>query len=264
MADGPSTPALAAAVSSAGGLGFLAAGYKSADKVHADIHAVRSATDRPFGVNVFAPPGSPADPDLVRRYAEQIDSDVRNVGADLGEPRHDDDQHDAKVALLMRERPAVLSFAFGCPSRSVVGDLRRAGTEVWVTVTDPSEAKQAVEAGADALVVQGVEAGGHRGGARRRSERRGAGRGLPALPRGRHVCPASPRTRRVSPDRPHTRILRPDRTRDAQPLAGGRLRVGTRPSARVRPRPIEDPRTYALPGGSARVWWIDQVLAHGL
>jgi nitronate monooxygenase len=81
----------------------------------------------------------------------------------VGEPRHDDDGWEAKLELVARERVPVVSFTFGCPAREVVEDLHRAGAAVWVTVTKPSEAETAREAGADALIVQGVEAGGHRG-----------------------------------------------------------------------------------------------------
>ena len=59
MAGGPSTPSLAAAVSNVGGLGFLAAGYKTPDAVLADISATRELTPRPFGVNLFGPSGEP-------------------------------------------------------------------------------------------------------------------------------------------------------------------------------------------------------------
>jgi nitronate monooxygenase len=58
----------------------------------------------------------------------------------------------------------VVSFTFGCPAAGVIRSLQEGGAEVWVTVTDPSEARRAREAGADALVAQGMEAGGHRGG----------------------------------------------------------------------------------------------------
>jgi nitronate monooxygenase len=67
LSGGPSTPALAAAVCEAGGLGFVAAGYKAVDAVARDISEVRSRTDRPFGVNLFAPPAPVADPDAVAR-----------------------------------------------------------------------------------------------------------------------------------------------------------------------------------------------------
>lgn len=163
MAGGPSTPSLAAAVSSAGGLGFLAAGYKTPAAVLADITATRDLTQQPFGVNVFAPSGRPADPNTVDRYANRLRDQAAALGVVLGDPRFDDDHYQRKVELLEQYRTAVVSFTFGCPAPSVVQRLQQVGTSVWVTVTDPQEAVQAAAAGADALVVQGVEAGGHRG-----------------------------------------------------------------------------------------------------
>src|SRR5437588_6537924 len=72
LAGGPATPALAAAVCEAGGLGFLAAGYLGAEALRGDIHALRELTRAPFGVNVFAP-GSPAvDEEAVGRYVERL------------------------------------------------------------------------------------------------------------------------------------------------------------------------------------------------
>ncbi|HEY9290919.1 MAG TPA: nitronate monooxygenase [Microlunatus sp.] len=163
MAGGPSTPSLAAAVSGAGGLGFLAAGYKTPEAMLADITATRELTQRPFGVNVFVPSGGPADRDTVNRYADRLRDQAAALGVALGGPRFDDDHYRQKVQLLVQQRVAVVSFTFGCPDPSVVQRLRQVGTSVWVTVTDPQEAVQAAAAGADSLVVQGVEAGGHRG-----------------------------------------------------------------------------------------------------
>ena len=157
MGGGPSTPALAAAVCEAGGVGFLAAGYKTPEAVRADIGDLRGLTARPFGVNLFAPPGPAPDRDQVDAYARTL------AGHELGEPRHDDDGWDAKLALVAELSVPVVSFAFGCPSPREIGDLHAAGAAVWVTVTTACEAGAAHEAGADALVVQGVEAGGHRG-----------------------------------------------------------------------------------------------------
>jgi nitronate monooxygenase len=156
MGGGPSTPELAAAVSEAGGLGFLAAGYKSPDAVREDIAALRGLTGRPFGVNVFAPPGPEAAPGVVEEYARTIDGD-------LGTPRHDDDAWADKLALVASEGVPVVSFTFGCPTPEEIAALRAGGCTVWVTVTTAAEATAAVQAGADALVVQGAEAGGHRG-----------------------------------------------------------------------------------------------------
>jgi nitronate monooxygenase len=88
---------------------------------------------------------------------------VTSLGPEAGEPRYDDDAWEGKLALLLEAPAAVVSFTFGCPSAEVLSSLRQVGTEVWVTVTSVAEARVARDAGADALVLQGVEAGGHRG-----------------------------------------------------------------------------------------------------
>ena len=100
LAGGPSTPALAAAVGEAGGLGFLAAGYKTRDAVAEDLAALRGLTDRPFGVNLFAPPAPAAERADVERYAASWAPRPSATARRLGEPRHDDDGWDAKLALL--------------------------------------------------------------------------------------------------------------------------------------------------------------------
>ena len=157
LAGGASTPALAAAVCEAGGLGFLAAGYKTADAVRADLATLRGLTGRPFGLNIFAPPGGPADGAAVRAYAARLCDE-----GELGEPRHDDDGWEDKLAVAEAERVPLVTFTFGCPEPAVFDRMHAAGAEAWVTVTSPAEARIARDAGADALVVQGVEAGGHR------------------------------------------------------------------------------------------------------
>jgi nitronate monooxygenase len=163
MGGGPSTPALAAAVSAAGGLGFLAAGYRTPEAAREDIREVRMRTSRPFGANVFVP-SPPSDvAERVERYAQGLRAEAERYGVGLGDPRHDDDGWRDKLTLLVEERVAVVSFTFGCPEAALVDELHRAGSAVWVTVTTATEAAIAARAGADALIVQGVEAGGHRG-----------------------------------------------------------------------------------------------------
>jgi nitronate monooxygenase len=163
MAGGPGTPRLAAAVSNAGGLGFLAAGYVGADELRAVVATARELTPRPLGANVFVGGGDPADPERVQAYALRLAAEAERLGVRLGRPRFDDDAFDAKVAALVADPVAVVSFTFGLAPESTVDELHRAGSEVWLTVTSPDEARRAVQRGADALVVQGVEAGGHRG-----------------------------------------------------------------------------------------------------
>jgi nitronate monooxygenase len=166
LAGGPSTLALAAAVSGAGGLGFLAAGYKPVGRVAQEIADLRRGLPggEPFGVNVFAPPGRGVGGPKVGEYAASLQADAERVRVELGDPRWDDDSYAGKLELLQELPVPVVSFTFGCPSSGDVSRLQNTGSSVWVTVTTVAEARAAAEAGADALVVQGVEAGGHRGG----------------------------------------------------------------------------------------------------
>jgi nitronate monooxygenase len=121
-----------------------------------DIAATRALTARPFGVNVFLVTPTEADPAALAAFRASL-------GEAAGEPRSDDDGFAAKVERLLADPVPVVSFTFGCPEPALVERLRAAGSAVWVTVTDVAEAREAAAAGADALVVQGFEAGGHRG-----------------------------------------------------------------------------------------------------
>lgn len=163
MAGGPSTPQLAAAVSSAGGLGFLAAGYKTASSMRTEINAVRELSNEPFGVNLFVPQPSAIRPDVLRHYALSLAPEASRLDVALGDPRHDDDDWQNKLDVLLELPPAVVSFTFDVPEAGVITALQERGVTVTVTVTSRAEAKLAVAAGADVLCVQGPEAGGHRG-----------------------------------------------------------------------------------------------------
>jgi nitronate monooxygenase len=158
MAGGPSTTDLVIVAASARALGFLAAGYKTSAAMAAEIAAVRTATAEPFGVNVFVPGTPCADPGALDRYL----GDLRGAGP-VGDGTWDDDDFDGKIAALLTDPPAVISFTFGCPTAEVITALHHAGSLVAVTVTSPGEAAIAAAAGADALCSQGYEAGAHRG-----------------------------------------------------------------------------------------------------
>ncbi len=163
LAGGPSTPALAAAVSEAGGLGFLAAGYKPAAAVADELDEVRRLTQRPIGINLFYPAREEVDEPSVAAYVDRMRVEGERYDVAPGEPRWTDDDWQAKLELVARGEAAVVSFTFGCPGREIVESLRAAGCSVWCTVTSESEAQRASGAGVDALVVQGAEAGGHQG-----------------------------------------------------------------------------------------------------
>jgi nitronate monooxygenase len=164
MGGGPSRPELAAAVSNAGGLGFLAGGYKTADEMTNEIAATHQLTAEPFGVNVFVPSSPRADIHELDRYLAELRSEASALGVALGPATWNDDDWDAKFSVLVRDPVPVVSFAFGCPSRDQVAELQRAGSQVVVTVTTANDAELAATRGVDALCVQGVEAGAHRGG----------------------------------------------------------------------------------------------------
>jgi nitronate monooxygenase len=163
MAGGPSTPKLVAAAAEAGALGFLAAGYKTAEAMAGEIEAVRKATDRPFGVNLFVPQAPAVKPEVVAAYVASLEPEAARLGVALSDPAWDDDHWKAKVDVLLEEPPPMVSFTFGCPPPEIVAALRVAGAVVAVTVTTPEEAEAAVRAGAECLCLQGFEAGAHRG-----------------------------------------------------------------------------------------------------
>ena len=156
MAGGGTTTDLVIAAAGAGALGFLAAGYKTPAAMTAEITAVRAATAEPFGVNVFVPGQPYPDAASLARY-------LGSLGPAAGDASWDDDGFDDKIAVLLADPPAVTSFTFGCPAAGIIQALQDAGSAVVVTVTNPAEARLAAAAGADALCVQGYEAGAHRG-----------------------------------------------------------------------------------------------------
>jgi NAD(P)H-dependent flavin oxidoreductase YrpB (nitropropane dioxygenase family) len=161
MAGGPSTPALVTAAARAGGLGFLAAGYRTPEDLGEQIAAVRAA-GVPFGVNLFAPNPVPVDPAAYGRYRAALHGEADRYGVLLPEsPREDDDHWHAKVELLLADPVPVVSFTFGVPDARVIAAFRKAGTLTVQTVTTVDEAKLA--GGVDALVVQGAAAGAHYG-----------------------------------------------------------------------------------------------------
>jgi nitronate monooxygenase len=163
MAGGPSTPELAAAGTNAGGLGFVASGYLSADALAERVVAARKLTGGPLGVNLFVPQPSAATPDAIENYTAALAPDADRYGAKPGDPVFSDDDWAAKVDVLLDLRPEVASFTFGLPSPEECRRLREAGITTVGTVTSVYEADAAVDCGVDAIAVQGAAAGGHRG-----------------------------------------------------------------------------------------------------
>jgi nitronate monooxygenase len=163
MAGGPSTPELAAAGTNAGGLGFVAAGYLTAQAFAERLEAARRLTSGPIGANLFVPQPSAGTPAAIAAYADTLVAEADRYGVALGEPKFSDDDWAAKIEVLLDVRPAVASFTFGLPSPEERRRLTDAGITTVGTVTTVAEARLAAGVGVDVLAAQGPSAGGHRG-----------------------------------------------------------------------------------------------------
>ena len=163
MAGGPSTPELAAAGTNAGGLGFVPAGYLTAEVFAERIAAARGLATGPVGANLFVPQPSAGTPAAIEAYAAALAPEAERYGVALGDPRFDDDAWAAKLDVLLDLRPEVASFTFGLPSADECKRLRGAGITTVGTVTTVAEAQQAAAVGVDAVAAQGPSGGGHRG-----------------------------------------------------------------------------------------------------
>lgn len=164
---GISTPELAAAVSEAGGLGSVAVGAVDVAAARAMIRAIKALTDRPFNVNVFCHAPAPADTAKEAAWLIRLAPYFAEFGAEPPAQLHEIYRsfvgHADMLAMLLEERPAVVSFHFGLPGDGVIGQLKTAGIVTLGCATSPEETALCVAAGVDAVVVQGIEAGGHRG-----------------------------------------------------------------------------------------------------
>ena len=163
---GSATPALAAAVSNAGGLGSLGCGSMSLADLKASNDSLRAATNRPFNLNFFAHEAPEADPEVDARARERVTPFYQELG--LGAVPDSAEApfgtfDDERLALLLEIKPAVVSFHFGLPEPDKVAALQQAGSRIVCTATTVAEAQALEAAGVDAIIAQGWEAGGHRG-----------------------------------------------------------------------------------------------------
>jgi nitronate monooxygenase len=164
---GVSAPALAAAVSNAGGLGSIAVGASGVAEAAAMIADVRARTARAFNVNVFVHPTPRMDPARNAAWTAWLAPQFAAFGAappaalrTIYTSFADDP---AMLAMLVEVAPPVVSFHFGLPPADVIVALRGRGITLLATATSPVEARAIEAAGIDAVVAQGIEAGGHRG-----------------------------------------------------------------------------------------------------
>lgn len=158
--------ALAAAVSNAGGLGSLPCAMLSPQQLRDELTLLRQATTRPFNVNFFChtPPTSDATAEARWRsalapYYAEFGIDAASIAAGAGRNPFSEES----AAVLEAFRPAVVSFHFGLPSAALLARVKSWGATVLSSATTVEEALWLQDQGADAIIAQGLEAGGHRG-----------------------------------------------------------------------------------------------------
>ncbi|EKF35182.1 nitronate monooxygenase [Bacillus xiamenensis] len=162
MAGGAVTPQLAAAVSQYGGLGSLASGYVQPEHMRQQIRQVKQLTSRPFQVNVFVPePISDIKAEDVSFWEKRLPLLPEAHKMPSEEELWDD--FEQKINILQEENVPILSFTFACPNEQTIHHLKQKGIFLIGTATTKAEALLLEEKGMDAIVLQGSEAGGHRG-----------------------------------------------------------------------------------------------------
>lgn len=164
---GVSTPQLAAAVSNAGGLGSISVGAMTVETARQAIEATKQLTERSFNVNVFCHESLPLDLTVNANWLALLAPLFAKLDAQppaqLREIYQSFNDNQPMLDLLLSQHPAVVSFHFGLPPQSMIDALRQAGITLIASATCLQEAKLIESAGLDAVIAQGIEAGGHRG-----------------------------------------------------------------------------------------------------
>jgi nitronate monooxygenase len=164
MAGGGDTAELVAAVCQAGGLGFIGAAYLSAEQIVERCGKVRSLTDRPFGINLFAPLPAPVEDEAaIERAIARIAPYYSELGLPAPQrPSLPAIRFDDQMAAVLESGAAAFSYAFGLIPNDAIEQIKRRGMYCMGTATTVQEAQMVAESGADAVIAQGSEAGGHR------------------------------------------------------------------------------------------------------
>jgi nitronate monooxygenase len=164
MGGGPSTPELVAAVSNAGGLGSLGVAYQKPGEITDTIRQIKSLTSKPFNVNLFCGAwntNSPADPRPMLDVLAEIHQTLGLPAPVL--PQLPPDPFEAQLEAVLDAGAPIFSFTFGVPNRDAMARLKKRGVAIVGTATTAEEGRILTEAGVDAIVAQGAQAGAHRG-----------------------------------------------------------------------------------------------------
>lgn len=167
MAGGADSPALVAAVSEAGGMGFIGGAYLSPQQLAEDCTAVRALTNKPFGVNLFVPEQIPDYPSPSHTATATNALSAFHTAMDIPPPgleEHKGHNFEQQLDTVLNSGASALSFTFGQLPDAAMQLVRDAGIALIGTATSTEEACLLEHSGVDAIVAQGSEAGGHRGG----------------------------------------------------------------------------------------------------
>jgi nitronate monooxygenase len=158
--------ALAIAVSNAGGLGSLPCAMLAPDAMRRELAAIRAATDKPYNVNFFCHVAPEADAareaqwrDALAPYYAEFGIDPATIASGPGRMPFNLEA----AAILGEYRPPVVSFHFGLPDEALLARAKASGAKVISSATTVDEALWLEQRGVDAIIAQGLEAGGHRG-----------------------------------------------------------------------------------------------------
>ena len=164
MAGGADSPQLIAAVGNAGGMGMIGAAYLRPEQLHNDITTLQGLSDKPFGINLFVPESIPPRPvpDAAIAALTPLCAAANLAPPQL--PKQLEYPYDALLEIALSSGASALSFTFGLPPTDSMKKARQAGMQVFGTATNLAEAQQLSTLGVDAIIAQGQEAGGHRGG----------------------------------------------------------------------------------------------------
>ncbi len=166
MAGEAATPELIATVANAGGLGSLGAGYLSPEQIRKNIREIKKLTTQPFAVNLFTP--SYFDKKINQNKFPKIAAIIQNYQKQLGINQEIIfpgyvNNFKAQIAVIIEEKIPIFSFTFGIPETEIIQQFKKNKIKIIGTATTVNEAIALENAGCDAVVAQGYEAGGHRG-----------------------------------------------------------------------------------------------------
>ena len=163
MGGGASTVEMAIAASEAGAFGFLAAAYLTPEQIEESAKQIREKTDKPFGINLFAPvePGEVHDKSRPVQFIAPYYEELKLPQPEF--PQLPTDNFEAKFEAALESGASVFSFTFGIPSAAYIEAIKAKGMLAVATATTVQEAILVEQAGFEAVVMQGSEAGGHRG-----------------------------------------------------------------------------------------------------